>query len=88
MPLGEMATKEGLVGVVYNISIRYPGEIMEGDEVEVSSQVFQSRPTSLLFRQTITKEGKSMVEADVQIVVKKEGRPVRVPPEMLDKLRG
>ena len=89
MPIEKMATERGLWGFVREISVKYEGQILKGDEVEIVTEVFYPRPTLLTFHQTIfNKDGKRMVEAVVDgAFVNKDGRPVAVPQDALEKLR-
>ena len=88
MPAKMMAEEHGLWGFVYEISVRYSGQIAKGAEVEVTSRIFLSRPALLSFHQTINIDGQDLVEAVVGVaLVNRDGKPVIIPDWILNNLR-
>lgn len=89
MPIEEMAKEKETWGFIYEIAVKYGGQIMENEEVEVDSKVIYSRPTLLSFHQTLLRAGSTMVEAVVDTaLVNKYGKPVKIPQEVLERLKG
>ncbi|KKR85907.1 MAG: Acyl-CoA thioesterase (Tol-Pal associated) [Candidatus Curtissbacteria bacterium GW2011_GWA1_41_11] len=88
MPVDEMAQSQGVFGFVRELVAKYSGQVLKGDNVEVVSRVFQTRPTILSFQQTMTREGQIMVEAVVDAALaNRSGKPVRIPQEVVDNLK-
>ena len=87
MPVDKMAQSQGVFGFVRELVAKYSGQVLKGDEVEVISRVFQTRPTILSFQQTMTREGQIMVEAvGDAALANRSGRPVRITKEVIDNL--
>lgn len=88
MPVEEMARSQGVFGFVWELTARYSGQVLKGEEVDVIFRVFQTRPTILSFQQTMTREGQIVVEAIVDAALaNRSGRPVRIPQEVIFNLK-
>jgi acyl-CoA thioester hydrolase len=72
----------GLVFVVARMKIDFlrPGRM--DDVLRVETSVVEARGPVLVMRQTVRRGSETLVEADVTIAALRDGRPVRLPPEV------
>lgn len=89
MSVEEMARSQGVFGFVWELTAKYSGQVLKGEEVDVISRVFQTRPTILSFHQTMRKGQIAVVEAVIDaVLVDSDGKLVRrIPQEVIDNLK-
>lgn len=88
MSVEEMAGLHEIFGFVWELTIRYSGQVLEGEKIEVVSRVFQTRPTILSFHQTMKRNQVAVVEAVIDAAfVNGRGKPIKIPQQIIDNLK-
>lgn len=87
MPVAELAKERGLFGFVFELGAKYNAPLALGDQIVVATTVFQTRPTILSFHQEIHKNWIPVVDAVVDVALVSKNKPVRIPQEVIDKLK-
>lgn len=83
--------RDGWQLVVTEVACRYRRAAVGGDTLEVESSLSEIAGASARWRQVISRDGQTVVEADIRTALTDlSGRPRRLPPEVraqLEKLR-
>ncbi len=84
-----LKNRHNIVFVVKNVSIDYRRSALLDDELTVTAQVAQLKGASILFEQTVLRDGDELNKCTVTIVCVdgKTIRPVAIPDEVAQKMR-
>ncbi len=74
--------RAGLVFVVSRIEVDYLRPAAMDDLLNIATSVEEARGPMIRLRQEITREGVALSRALVTIIAVRDGRPVRLPPEV------
>ena len=72
--------------VVSSINANFLGMAFLGDMVEVSSEVLEKKYSSVIIKQSVSKDAKVIFTMDVVLVFIRNGKPARIPEHMRDIL--
>ena len=73
---------EGSGFVVRDIKAQFLGMAFLGDMVEVNTKLIQKKKSSLVLKQSVLKDEKSIFEMEVVLVFIRAGKPARIPDSM------
>jgi len=79
--------QKGIFFVVTHIDIYYRAPSFLGDVLTVSAEVAEVKRVSMTIKQEIRNADKLVADALVTIAMKDRHRLVRIPPEILDRMR-
>ena len=78
----------GLRTLVVNSNITYLDEVFEGDRLTVLTDVELGDKSSMLYKQSINRNGGMVSTADITVVfVDKDKKPIRIPDDIRSKLK-
>jgi tol-pal system-associated acyl-CoA thioesterase len=82
--LSQLADTRGVMFLVHEITVKYHQPARLNDLLAVSAEVVRMGRASVLFRQTVQRDGELLVEAEVSLalVSRDTMRPARMPPEL------
>ena len=81
--------KHGLLFVVRHLSADYRMPAFLDDMLSLTTYVLSTKNTSFVMRQTLKRDKNTLFEMDVVIAcISKEGKPVKIPSEILSLLKG
>ena len=73
---------EGTGFVVRHINADFVGMSFLGDILEVETKLLQKRNSSILLKQSVLKDEKTIFEMEVALVFVRAGKPARIPESM------
>ena len=80
-------TAAGLQIVVVRSDVRFVAPATAGDELVVSTRIGETGAATMVWHQTIERDGDTIVEAAITAAcINADGRPVRVPADLRDAL--
>ncbi len=68
--------------VVRDIKAQFLGMAFLGDMVEVSTELIKKKNSSLILKQTVSKDEKAIFEMEIILVFVRAGKPARIPDSM------
>lgn len=86
---GEFISRFNIKLFVYDLEMRYRQQLRVGDNVVLSTRLYNPRRTILSFHQSLEKESVTAVEGVIHlVVVNLNDRPTPVPQQLLEMLIG
>ncbi len=82
--LAVLAEKRGVQFMVHELEVKYHRGARLNERLTASAEVVKIGRASLVFRQTVAREGELLVEARVSVAIVDRSRmkPARLPPEL------
>jgi tol-pal system-associated acyl-CoA thioesterase len=87
--LSQLADRSGVMFLVHEITVKYHQPARLNDLLAVSAEVVKMGRASVLFRQTVERDGDLLVEAEVALALvdRHKMKPARMPAELEQALR-
>lgn len=87
--LAVLAEKRGVQFMVHELAVQYHRGAKLNERLTVSAEVVKIGRASLVFRQTVQREGELLVEAQVGVAIvdRERMKPARLPPELEEALK-
>ena len=70
--------------VVRNINADFLGTAVLGDMITVETELVEQKKSSIVLKQSISKNEKVIFQMDILLVFVKRGRPARIPEHLLE----
>ena len=83
---GVLAGEQGVIFVVRRLEIDYFAPAAIDELLEVETRVAAVRGAAIEFAQTVSRAGQTLATAKILVVSLRNGRPMRVPPELRAQL--
>ena len=81
--------RQGFQMVVTRLELRYRGAAEAAEDLVIDTAIGELRRASATWLQTVRRGGEVLVSAEVDAgITNLEGRPVRPPPEVMERLTG
>jgi acyl-CoA thioester hydrolase len=87
--LAEIAQRRGVIFLVHEIRAKYHQPARLNELLAVSAEVAKMGRASVVFRQTVERDGELLVEADISLALVNRGtmKPARLPEELEKALK-
>ena len=79
---GVLAGDQGVVFAVRRLEVDYLAPAVIDDLLEVETRVAAVRGAAIDFAQTVWRAGQTLVTAKILVAALRNGRPMRIPPEL------
>lgn len=83
---GLLAGDQGVVFVVRSLQIDYLAPAAIDDWLSIQTRVSAVRGAAIEFAQTVSRDGQTLVTAKVLVAALRNGRPMRIPQELRERL--
>ena len=83
---GRLVDDQGVAFAVRRLQIDYLGPAVIDDWLRVETRVAALRGAAIEFEQTVTRDGQTLATARVLVAALRNGRPMRIPPELRARL--